>query len=207
MKEKFLLFLSYGIIAPIIIYSSIIYLSIAIGIEPLLVIRDLAQIYEAPMGIGLISNLGILMWAASASIALFSSLSGLIAKRKKSNFLFLGGILSGVLCLDDFLLLHDRYISPNLLYATYSIIGIYILIKFRKLIIEIDFLAFISSVIFLGLSIIFDVFIQEIYPEALFPKNYLNVNLLEECFKFIGITCWLIFWSKASINSLKSKNH
>ena len=202
MKEKFLLFLSYGIIAPIIIYSSIIYLSIAIGIEPLLVIRDLAQIYEAPMGIGLISNLGILMWAVSASIALFSSLSGIIAKREKSNFLFLGGILSGVLCLDDFFLLHDRYISPNLLYATYSIIGIYILIRLRKLIIEIDFLPFISSVFFLGLSIIFDVFIQEIYPE-----NYLNVNLLEECFKFIGIACWMNFWCKASINSLKSKNH
>ena len=207
MKKTFLFFLSYSIIAPIIIYSSIIFLSIAIGIEPLLVIRDLAQIYEAPIGIGLITNLGVLMWAASASIALFSSLSGLIAKREKSNFLFLGGILSGVLCLDDFLLLHDRYISPNLLYATYSIIGIYILIKFRKLIIEIDFLAFISSVIFLGLSIIFDVFIQSIYPEGLFPENYLNVNLLEECFKFIGIACWMNFWCKASINSLKSKDH
>ena len=202
MKKNILIFLSSSIIAPIAIYSSIIGLSIANGIEPILVIRDLAQTYGAPILIGLISNLGVLMWAASASIALFSSLSGLIGKREKSNFLFLGGILTCVLCLDDFFLLHDRYIGPDLLYATYSMIGIYILIKFRKIIIEIDFLPFISSVFFLGLSIIFDKFFQ-----AIFAENYLNVNLLEECFKFIGITCWLIFWSKASINSLKSKNH
>ena len=201
MKKNILIFLSSSIIAPIAIYSSIIGLSIANGIEPILVIRDLAQTYGAPILIGLISNLGVLMWAASASIALFSSLSGLIGKREKSNFLFLGGILTCVLCLDDFFLLHDRYIGPDLLYATYSIIGIYILIKFRKIIIEIDFLPFISSVFFLGLSIIFDKFFQGIFAE-----NYLNVNLLEECFKFIGIACWLNFWFKASRNSLKSKN-
>ena len=202
MKKNILIFLSSSIIAPIIIYSSIIGLSIANGIEPILVIRDLAQTYGAPIGIGLISNLGVLMWTASASIALFSSLSGLIAKREKSNFLFLGGILTCVLCLDDFFLLHDRYIGADLLYATYSIIGIYILIKFRKLIKEIDFLPFISSVFFLGLSIIFDKFFQGIFAE-----NYLNINLLEECFKFLGIVCWTNFWCKASINSLKSKNY
>ena len=202
MRKNSLIFLSSSIIAPIIIYSSIIGLSTANGIEPILVIRDLAQTYRAPIGIGLISNLGVLMWTASASIALFSSLSGLIVKREKSNFLFLGGILTCVLCLDDFFLLHDRYIGTDLLYATYSIIGIYILIKFRKLIKEIDFLPFISSVFFLGLSIIFD----KVF-EVIFAENYLNVNLLEECFKFTGIACWLNFWCKASINSLKSKNY
>ena len=201
MKKNILIFLSSSIVAPIIIYTSIIVLSIANGIEPILVIRDLAQTYGAPILIGLISNLGVLMWAASASIALFSSLSGLIGNREKSNFLCLGGILTCVLCLDDFFLLHDRYIGPDLLYTTYSIIGIYILIKFRKIIIEINFLAFISSVFFLGLSIIFDKFFQ-----AIFAENYLNVNLLEECFKFTGIACWLNFWFKASRNSLKSKN-
>ena len=201
MKKNILIFLSSSIVAPIIIYTSIIGLSIANGIEPILVIRDLAQTYGAPILIGLISNLGVLMWAASASIALFSSLSGLIGNREKSNFLCLGGILTCVLCLDDFFLLHDRYIGPDLLYATYSIIGIYILIKFRKIIIEIDFLAFISSVFFFGLSIIFDKFFEPIFAE-----NYLNVNLLEECFKFIGIACWMNFWFTASKNSLKSKN-
>ena len=53
MKKNILIFLSSSIIAPIAIYSSIIGLSIANGTEPILVIRDLAQTYEAPILIGL----------------------------------------------------------------------------------------------------------------------------------------------------------
>ena len=142
------------------------------------------------------------MWSASASITLFSSLSGLIKKRENSDFLFTGGILSCILCIDDFFLLHDKYIGPDFLYITYSIIGIYILIKFRKLIINSDFLAFIISAIFLALSIVFDKFIQQI-----FPNNYLQIQLFEEGFKFIGIVSWMYFWSKASLKSLRSRNY
>jgi len=201
MKKETLIFLSSSIIAPIFIYLSIIGLSSSFGIESILVIRDLAQTCGYPIGVGLISNLGILMWTASASIALFSSLSGLIDKRENSYFLLLGGILTCILCIDDFFLLHDRYIGPDFLYITYSILGIYILIKFRKLIIEIDFLPFIISACFLTLSIVFDKFIQQ-----LFPNNYINIQLFEEGFKFIGIVCWMNFWWKASIKSLRSRN-
>ena len=89
MKKETLIFLSSSIIAPIFIYLSIIGLSSSFGIESILVIRDLAQTCGYPIGVGLISNLGIIMWTASASIALFSSLSGLIDKRENSYFLLL----------------------------------------------------------------------------------------------------------------------
>ena len=200
MKKSILLFFSSSVIAPVLIYLAIIGFSSSYGIKSILVIRDLAQTCGYPIGVGLISNLGILMWSISASISLFSSLSGLIEKRENLNFLFLGGILSSILCLDDFFLLHDKYIGPDFLYITYSIIGIYMLIKFRKLILGIDFLEFIISIIFLACSILFDKIIQSI-----FPNNYLNIQLLEEGFKFIGIACWMNFWWKASIKSLKSK--
>ena len=200
MKKSILIFLSSSILAPILIYFSIIGLSSSLGIESMLVIRDLAQTCGYPIGVGLISNLGILIWSASASITLFSSLSGLIEKKDHSNFIFLGGILTSLLCLDDFFLLHDRYIGPDFLYITYSIFGIYILIKFRKLIIDIDFIAFITAVILLALSIIFDTFFQ-----SLFPNNYINIQLFEEGFKFIGIICWMNFWLKASIKGIRSK--
>ena len=140
MKKETLIFLSSSIIAPIFIYLSIIGLSSSFGIESILVIRDLAQTCGYPIGVGLISNLGILMWTASASISLFSSLSGLVQSRENSNFLLLGGILTSILCFDDFFLLHDKYIGADFLYITYSIVGVYILTKFRKLIIDIDFL-------------------------------------------------------------------
>ena len=200
MKKSTIIFLSSSIIAPLLIYLSIIGLSSSFGIESTLVIRDLAQTCGYPIGVGLISNLGILMWSASASITLFSSLSGLVEKREESNLLLLGGILTLILCLDDFFLLHDKYIGPDFLYITYSIIGLYILIKFRKIIININFLPFIIAVFFLSLSILFDRYIQEIFRE-----NYTNIQLFEEGFKFIGIVCWMNFWWQASIKSLRSK--
>ena len=202
MKKSTIIFLSSSIIAPLFIYLSIIGLSSSFGIESTLVIRDLAQTCGYPIGVGLISNLGILMWSASASITLFSSLSGLVEKREESNLLLLGGILTLILCLDDFLLLHDKYIGPDFLYITYSTIGIYMLIKFRKIIINIDCLPFIIAVFSLSLSIIFDRYIQEIFPE-----NYINIQLFEEGFKFIGIACWMIFWCKASVKSLRLRNN
>ena len=202
MKKSTLIFLSSSIIAPLFIYLSIIGLSSSFGIESTLVIRDLAQTCGYPIGVGLISNLGVLMWSASASITLFSSLSGLIENRENSNFLLTGGILTLILCFDDFFLLHDKYIGPDFLYITYSTIGIYILIKYRQTILNIDFLPFIIAVFSLSLSIIFDRYIQEI-----FPKNYINIQLFEEGFKFIGIACWMTFWCKASIKNLRSKTH
>ena len=198
MKKSAFVFLSSSVIAPVVIYLSIIVLSSSSGIESTLVIRDLAQTCGYPIGVGLISNLGILIWSASASISLFSSLSGLVQRRENSNFLFLGGILTFILCIDDFFLLHDKYIGADFLYITYSIMGLYLLTKFRKLIIDIDFLSFIVSVALLSLSIAFDKTFQEI-----FPNNYINIQLYEEGFKFVGIVCWMNFWWKASLKSLR----
>ena len=198
MKKSTFVFLSSSVIAPVFIYLLILMLSNSSGIESILVIRDLAQTCGYPIGVGLISNLGILIWSASASISLFSSLSGLVQKRENSNFLFSGGILTFILCIDDFFLLHDKYIGADFLYITYSIMGLYILIKFRKLILYVDFLSFIISVILLSLSIAFDKAFQEI-----FPNNYINIQLYEEGFKFVGIICWMNFWWKASIKSIK----
>ena len=198
MKKSTFVFFSSSVIAPVFIYLLIIILSNSSGIESILVIRDLAQTCGYPIGVGLISNLGILIWSASASISLFSSLSGLVQKRENSNFLFSGGILTFILCIDDFFLLHDKYIGADFLYITYSIMGLYILTKFRKLILDIDFLPFIVSVILLSLSIAFDKTIQEI-----FPNNYINIQLYEEGFKFVGIICWMNFWWKASLKSLR----
>ena len=76
--------------------------------------------------------------------------------------------------------------------------GLYILTKFRKLILDIDFLPFIVSVILLFLSIAFDKTFQEI-----FLNNYINIQLYEEGFKFVGIICWMNFWWKASLKSLR----
>ena len=180
-----------------ILYLAILYFSYIHNIKLSLVIRDLAQPCGYPIGVGMISNIGILLWGAAASICLFTAFIESI-KRESSKLLLLGGGFSGLLCIDDFFLLHDRYIGPDFLNLTYLAISILILVRFKKLLKKIGLFNLVISILFLGLSIFFDGVIQQI-----FNQSYELTQLIEEWFKFLGIVCWLNFWCIASSYALK----
>ena len=179
-----------------ILYLAILYISDLNDIKLSLVVRDLAQTCGYPIGVGMISNIGILLWGAAASICLFTTFSGKI-NSDISKLLLLGGAFSGLLCVDDFFLLHDRYIGPDFLNLTYLAISILILVRFKKILKKIGLFNLVISILFLGLSIFFDGVIQQI-----FNQSYELTQLIEEGFKFLGIACWLNFWCKASSYAL-----
>ena len=180
-----------------ILYLAILYISNLYDIKLSLVVRDLAQTCGYPIGVGMISNIGILLWGAAASICLFTTFSGKI-NSDISKLLLLGGAFSGLLCIDDFFLLHDRYIGPDFLNLTYLAISILIIVRFKKILKKIGLFNLVISILFLGLSIFFDGVIQQI-----FNQSYELTQLIEEWFKFLGIVCWLNFWCKASSYALK----
>ena len=186
-----------SILPSAILYLAILYISNFYNIKLNLVVRDLAQTCGYPIGVGMISNIGILLWGAAASICLFAACSESI-NRESSRLLLLGGIFSSLLCIDDFFLLHDRYIGPDFLNLTYLSISIFLLVRFQRILKNIGLFNLIISILFLGLSIFFDGVIQQI-----FNQSYELTQLIEEGFKFIGITCWLNFWCKASSYALK----
>ena len=195
---KFPIKLFYISILPsIILYLLILYLSNFHNIKLVLVVRDLAQTCGYPIGVGMISNIGILLWGAASSICFFTAFSKSI-NREESKLLLLGGLLSGLLCIDDFFLLHDRYIGPDFLNLTYLSISIFLLVRFLSILKKIGLFNLIISILFLGLSIFFDGVIQQI-----FDQRYELTQLIEECFKFLGIVCWLNFWCKASSSALR----
>ena len=192
--------LKIAITPSLILYISILVITSAAGIETGLVLRDLLQTCNYPIGVGMLSNLGIILWAAASAISLFSSNPTLIQNRPYRLLLIIGGILSMLLCLDDLFLLHDmQQINQDILYTTYIILGLFIMLKFRSLIKEVDIISFIIATLLLALSIISDIF------QDFFPINYETVQILEEGFKFVGITCWLYFWSKTSIKAISYK--
>ena len=180
-----------------ILYLAILSISNLYDIKLSLVVRDLAQTCGYPIGVGMISNIGILLWGAAASICLFTTFTGNI-NSDLSKLLLLGGSFSGLLCIDDFFLLHDRYIGPDFLNLTYLAISILILVRFQRLLKKIGLFNLVISILFLGLSIFFDGVIQQI-----FNQSYELTQLIEEWFKFLGIACWLNFWCKASSYALK----
>ena len=190
----------FSILPSTILYLAILSVSNFYNIKLSLVVRDLAQTCGYPIGVGMISNLGILLWGAAASICLFTTfLEGI--NRESSKLLLLGGIFSSILCIDDLFLLHDRYVGPDFLNLTYLVISIFLLVRFRRILKIIGLFNLIISILFLGLSVFFDGVIQQI-----FNQSYELTQLIEEGFKFIGIACWLNFWCKASSNALKFGN-
>jgi hypothetical protein len=188
----------FSILPSAILYLAILYISNFYNIKLSIVVRDLAQTCGYPIGVGMISNIGILLWGAAASICFFTTFLESISS-ESSKLLLLGGLFSGLLCIDDFFLLHDRYVGPDFLNLTYLSISIILLVRFRKLLKKIGLLNLIVSILFLGLSVFFDGVIQMI-----FTQSYDLTQLFEEGFKFLGIACWLNFWCKASTYALKS---
>ncbi len=189
-----------SILPSTILYLTILSVSNFYNIKLSLVVRDLAQTCGYPIGVGMISNIGILFWGAAASICFFTTFLESI-NRESSKLLLLGAIFSSLLCIDDLFLLHDRYIGPDFLNLTYLAISIFLLVRFRRILKKIGLFNLIISILFLGLSVFFDGVIQQI-----FNQSYELTQLIEEGFKFIGIVCWLNFWCKASSNALKFGN-
>ena len=193
LRNPFTRLLVVAIFPALIVYIVVLSLSAAAGIQPGKVLTDLMQTCDFPVAVGMLSNFGFLLWAAAAAISLFVSLSGLAIKRDWCQLLLVGGIFSTILCLDDLFLLHDRHIGPDFLYTSYAILALFILLRFRKLVIQADGVAFLAAAMLLGLSIVSD------KVQDLLPIGYATVQLFEEGFKFVGIACWLAFWWQASL--------
>ena len=191
---------AFAIFPALFVYIFLLLLNSYIGISPELVLRDLMQTCNTPpIGVGLISNLGILLWGASASISLFAAFSGLSSIRRLKNFLLLGGIFSAILCIDDLLLIHDRsQLNQDLLYGLYIIFAIVLIYKYRKIGFQAYTNLLLTSVSLLGLSVFFDIFQDFLY------LGYDKIQIIEEGFKFIGISSWLYFWIALSRKKLKS---
>ena len=189
--------LSVAALPGLVIYVLAISLSAMAGIKGILVIRDLAQTCDSPLGVGLISNLGYLLWIATAAIALFSAYATpTYSQHKLKDLLLCGGWFSFILCIDDMFLLHDRYIGQTFLYVVYAIFAFLIVFKFRDQLLKNGGEIFILAATLLAFSVLTDKFQLDIADTI--PIKYETIQLFEEGVKFLGITTWLYFWWSAS---------
>ena len=177
----------------LITYALAINLSAMAGIKGILVIRDLAQTCDSALGIGLISNLGYLLWIAPASIALFTAYgTPTNSQHKLKELLLCGGWFSFILCIDDMFLLHDRYIGQTFLYVVYTIFAFLIVFRFRDQLIKNGGEIFILAATLLAFSILTDKFQRDIVD--ILPVKYETTQIFEEGVKFLGISSWFYFW-------------
>ena len=199
MKDSINKALRWALIPALLVYVASLSLSGLAGIKGQLVLRDLAQTCGTPAGVGLLSNLGYLLWLAAAAVALFTAYSEQPGVRgKQYELLACGGWFSFILCIDDMFLLHDRYVGQTFLYVVYMVFAALIATRYRRQLMASRGELFLLAVALLGASIGIDQFQRDL------PFRYETVQLVEEGAKFLGIATWVLYWWQASTQSLNN---
>lgn len=186
--EKILRYVFIAGIPSLLFYGlSLIGLSSA-GFSFIEIIMDPAQQSGQSSFLGFLSNIGIWLWISSASICFFSILTyKFVDNDKYKELLFLVGMLSIILAIDDFFMIHDRYVNQIICYLVYAFCAGALLVRHYKKIIEIDGFSFFLAGSLLALSILTDL------VQSYIPLKYVYVQIFEEGFKFVGAATWLYF--------------
>ena len=100
--------------------------------------------------------------------------------------------LSLLLAVDDFFLLHERYVYEKGVFLFYAVCVIILFVRHFRRILQIDGFTFILAGLLLAGSIIIDVKQRKI------PFDYAHVQLVEEGCKFVGAALWLFFCGRTA---------
>ncbi len=180
-------------------------------VDPSWLLRDPATVaYEfgvpdhAPIYYGFVSNLGILLWCAAASVCLLVGLwlAVEVGELRAGAFLLISGFLSCVLLLDDVFLVHEL-VFPYLtkLSGTYLIVFYVVLFAtysaafWRNLLGQRTMLFAIALAMF-ATSIVSDIFLVDVHDASRWEW------LLEDGSKFLGIAAWTTFYWCAAWDAL-----
>jgi hypothetical protein len=184
------------------------------GIPMYKFMRDPSSIAHIHPFAGVMSNLGVLLWCASATICLFgwAILCGRTSETKFSNFFLYFGLMTILLMLDDLFRLHES-IFPNLFgvpekitFIGYGVLTLCGMITFKKCIIETEFLILLLAFIFFGLSLTIDLFFSHSIEQFL---GHWRI-FFEDCFKLLGIVGWFGYFGRCcfvEINSITESGY
>lgn len=112
---------------------------------------------------GVLSNLGIILWCAAASVCLFTAIT--LHNNKQATgvgFLYYSAFLTAYLLLDDFFQIHEvifpHYLGldEKIVYIILIIAVITYLIEYRRLILQTNYIFFLLALGFLGSSVASD---------------------------------------------------
>lgn len=190
--------LVFVVIPAVIFYIASLQILQNSGLDSVQILRDPAQQSGESSFIGFLSNIGTWLWISASAICFFT----ILTRRKEFQaeeiqLLALVGTLSILLGVDDFFLIHDRYINQRICYGTYGLIALAILFRHYKQILAKDPFAFLLAGGLLAASIGTDL----IQGRLLTFFDYSFTQLFEEGFKFTGAATWLYFSGRIASSS------
>ncbi len=163
-------------------------------------LRDPAAVTGAHPLVGLFSNIGVLLWAATAAICFFCAAlrrTGLV-RRRCALFLLASGGITLVLLVDDFFLVHEQVAAWSepfeaALFAAYALVLLVHIAAFRRIVFETDYLLVFLAMSFFVASALIDVL----------PGWHLSF-VLEDAFKLLGIVSWLAYFARTGFQEIKA---
>ncbi|MCK5310814.1 MAG: hypothetical protein KAJ62_01815 [Desulfobacteraceae bacterium] len=200
MKKKMVRCVLFAGVPAFLFYGfSLLWLRI-VGFSFIEILRDPAQQSGQSNFLGFLSSIGVWLWVSSAAICFYSStIKTVIIKDSRRELLILLGILSFILAVDDFFMIHDRHGSEKWCYVLYAFFSGSLLLRHYKTIIEVDGFAFLLACFLLALSILTDRFQGNIF------SSYSYGQVFEEGFKFIGAGIWLYFCCRVASSHNRGK--
>jgi hypothetical protein len=160
-----------------------------------------------PFYLGFVSNVGAVLWAAAASIFLFTFYvhrsSG--GDAQWGRFALCSGLFVGLLGLDDLFMLHDEVfpeyfsISQSLVVASYAGLATLYVARFAALIAQTAYPVFVAAIAMLGASAALDQ-IQDHFSIAFVGREF-----VEDAAKLLGIGTWLSYAIHTSAALLRGK--
>lgn len=187
----------------IVLLMALAFIIIKPSVEPEDLFRDITALAELPLYTGFVSQLGVLLWAASATSCFFAFFvmrklnSGSLQSRR---FLLHAGLLSSFLMLDDMFLFHEDFAVSYLfmdqkqVYLVYLLVVLAFLYFNRHEILSGKYLLLVIAMIMFGLSIFLDV-IEDTFFEQIKGTLYETYEVFfEDGLKFVGIATWLAYY-------------
>jgi hypothetical protein len=110
-----------------------------------------------------LTKLGILLWCISATVSFFAaSLLFNIGQKEAGKFFFYSALLTTYILFDDFFELHERFLPVYLnieekeLYLILAILASTLVIKFRQLILQTNYIVMLLALGFMAISVAAD---------------------------------------------------
>jgi hypothetical protein len=165
------------------------------GVTYGLLTRDPVSVAELPFYTGFLSNVGVLLWAAAATVCIFSATVSrpLQGAPQMRSFLIASGFVSLWLGLDDVFVFHETAfpiylgLPESVTLAVYAVVLLAYLLVFFRTLLSTDYVLFVMAGVFFALSVALDM---------LDPLRALGDYFVEDSAKLTGIVSWFAyFWS------------
>ena len=162
--------------------------------------RDPMAVFGGDFYVGIISNVGVLIWCATATVCFFAAgmLGRIGGDRAQRSFFLAAGALTAILLMDDLFLVHEQVfpvylgLHERLAFGFYLLSIVGFLFVFRREILGSEWLSLLLALGFFAASVVSDV--NAIHHRIAAAAGGGVALLFEDGFKLLGIVTWATYF-------------